>query len=94
MNPSIYLDPSGDLALELPAPEPFQGSHTIRIPATADGMKALVRLLRAREADTDRRIARDSAPTQAQVEAWLRANRAAKDREMLKILPNLEELGL
>ena len=94
MKPTISLNSDGGLALELPAPPPFKGSHTVFIPATNDGMRVLIRLLSARESAADKRIATNAAPTQAQVDAWLRADRQAKDRETLKLIQNLEELGL
>lgn len=98
-DPTISLHPSGAFSLTIPAPEPFSGSHTIQIPPTLEGIKALTTILRARTKEADHRIAQRSAPTQAQVDAWLRADRAAqekKQRDFVNSFTNLtaEDLGL
>lgn len=90
MNPTISLSPSGAFALRIPSAL-GEDAHTIFIPATLDGIRALTRLLTARQQEKDRRIGHTSSPTQAQVNAWLAAD--LKERTSFTTL-TAEELGL
>lgn len=58
--------------------------QTVLIPPTEDGMRVLLRILRARnEAPglNGRKLNTDSEPTQALVREWLRADREAKTKQ-------------
>jgi hypothetical protein len=59
--------------------------HTVTFPATANGLQALVNILRRREASNDRRIANAAAPTQYQIERAL-----VQDRKYAEIIAHLD----
>lgn len=76
---SISLDPSGQLLLEIPS-QTVSGGHSILIPPTEGGLKILTQTLRKREAAISR-LGDVGSPTQAQVEAWLRQDRAERQEK-------------
>lgn len=82
----LYLGPSGELIARIPSGEPGprhpDGRYKQPIPATEAGFRVLVRILqeqkRLRSAGQRVSIGTDAAPTQTQIEEWLRANHATK----------------
>jgi hypothetical protein len=75
----LTLAPSGALQAQLPGAEGRKRS--VIIPATPQGILTLQRILLAQQRMTkaERKIGTDAAPTQAQVDAWLRAHKPQRD---------------
>lgn len=80
---NIELHPSGGFRLEIPS---VTDAHSVFIPCSERGVFLLRRILQKYAAEGDRKIGHDASPTQAQVDAWLRANAEAKTEALLASL--------
>lgn len=84
---TIDVAPSGMLRVS------FARDHWADIPATATGVAYLIDMLQARHRG-ELKIAQAGAPTQAQIDEFMK-RKAQREREALGLEPvNLEELGL
>lgn len=80
---TISLSGSG-FALTLPSDHSGR-THTLDIPFSLEGLKAIRKALTARQRETDRRLGNASSPTQAMVEAWLVEERRMQREKPLVI---------
>jgi len=75
---SIWLA-DNTLWLGLPGRGPEDRGHSIPVPATAEGMAQVLRILKARERDqASVRIGDEGSPTRAQLEAIMRKREQAR----------------
>lgn len=74
----ITLAPHGGFYLHLPSTCVEGASHRVEVPFTLTGLSALRRILREREVAPLAKLGEDASPIQAQVDAWLAADRAAQ----------------
>lgn len=79
---TIHLGDNGGFVLTVPSD--INGSHVVVVPATTSGLSIIRKVLSARTKESDRRLGHTSSPTQAQVEAWLREDRARRAAEKEK----------
>lgn len=96
--PTISLADNGGFLLEIPS-QTVEGSHHVVIPFTLTGLSILRKVLQERQREARSTIGMNGSPTQAQVEAWLEAERKQRETET-KPKPellaglNIEELDL
>ena len=76
-SPRIALDSSGGFLLTLKSPT--GDTHSVVIPETLEGLRALRRILSAHQRNPKAKLGADAAPIQYMVDQWLRA--AAKEKE-------------
>lgn len=79
--PSITLTLSGD---EFIATD--HTNHSIRIPATENGLRVLKQLLRAKQLSPQKQFASIAQPTQQMVENFLRNRKLEEENEQASIL--------
>lgn len=75
---SISLGADGNLILGIPSPEII---HHLEVPCTEQGLRLIRKVLSARKRHGRTKISQEGNPTQWQVNAWLRAERAEAARE-------------
>jgi predicted DNA-binding ribbon-helix-helix protein len=80
MKCTIDLAPSGAFVLGLPSTT-SEDFHHVNVPATADGIKILRKILAERQRETRKEIGNTASPIQVQVEAWLTAERRERAAE-------------
>ena len=97
MKCTIDLAADGQFAVTIPSTREDQ-SHTITVPASAAGITILRKILAERQRATRKEIGNDASPVQAQVEAWLAAERRELAKPKAPALDistlNLDELDL
>lgn len=86
----ISLSRDGQLRVRIPSVLVEGKAHHVRIPTTPEGVRALLRILRARSAATLPTIGTEGSPTQQMVDAWLAANQP----KPAPVVPGLESLNI
>lgn len=81
---TLSLSSEGFLRLRIPSVVDETQTSSIDIAPSPEGVKAIIKILRARQREAKALIGTDAHPVRSQVEAWLaadRAQRAAERRE-------------
>lgn len=86
----IHLNRSNQLELVLESSTGAQRS--VIIPLTVDGLKIIQQVLRHRDRPTKPKIGEPGAPTQWEIDEWLRSMRQAQQRKIAE--KKISDLGI
>lgn len=90
MKATLSLAPDGRVLVEFPACDAW-AEHSVLLPPTASAMKHIVSMLSYQEhVPNGGKLAREGAPTQAIVDAWLREEKRKVDEQSLNFAKDID----
>lgn len=86
MKATLSIAPDGRVLVEFPACSAW-AEHSVLLPPTASAMKHIVSMLSFQESYPEQggRLAKQGAPTQAIIDAWVRQEQKREETELLAL---------